>query len=236
VPQCGDHAINELVGHLKETHMRNDADIRQDVESELQWDPSIDDRRIGVAVNNGVVTLTGDLPHYSGRWAAEACAKRVIGVRAIANDIEIKIPASGTRTDTDIAEAAASALRWNVSLSGTEIKPVVDDGWVSLTGKVSWGYQRIAAENAMRNLMGVKGVINEITVKSTVKASDVKQRIEDAFRRHALLDAKDIQVVVHNTTVTLNGHVRTWQEHEDATLAAWAAPGVNTVENHLSIQ
>jgi len=216
--------------------MRNDADIRRDVESELQWDPSIDDRRIGVAVNNGVVTLTGDVPHYSGRWAAEDCAKRVNGVRAIANDIQIKMPASGERTDTDIAEAAANALRWNVSLSGTDIKPVVKDGWVSLSGQVSWGFQRITAEVSVRNLMGVRGVSNEITVKSTVKASDVKQKIEDAFKRHAVLDAKDIQVVVHNATVTLNGHVHSWQEREDATLAAWAAPGVNTVDNRLAIQ
>lgn len=216
--------------------MRIDADIRRDVESELKWDPSVDDRRIGVSVNNGVVTLTGDVPHYSGRWAAEDCAKRVGGVRAIANDIEIKIPASGARTDTDIAEAAANALSWNVALNGTEIKPVVKDGWVSLRGEVSWGYQRVAAESAMRSLMGVKGVRNEITVKSPVKASDVKQKIEDAFKRHAVLDAKDIQVVVHSATVSLNGHVRTWQEREDALLAAWAAPGVNTVENHLSIQ
>ena len=216
--------------------MRIDADIRRDVESELQWDPSLDDRRIGVSVNNGVVTLTGDVPHFSGRWSAEECAKRVCGVRAIANDVEIKIPESGARSDTDIAEAAANALRWNVSLSDTEIKPVVKNGWVSLSGKVRWGYQRIAAESAMRNLMGVKDVSNEITVKSTVKASDVKQKIEDAFKRHAVLDAKDIQVVIHNAIVTLNGHVHTWQEREDAILAAWAAPGVNTVENHLSIQ
>jgi osmotically-inducible protein OsmY len=217
--------------------MKADADIRRDVESELKWDPSVDDKRIGVAVSNGVVTLTGDVPHYFARWAAEQTAKRVKGVRAIANDIQIKIPASGTRSDTEIAEAVANALRWNVSLSGTEIKPpVVKDGWVSLSGLVDWGYQRIAAESAVRNLMGVKGVSNDISVKPSIKASDVKQKIEDAFKRHAVLDAKDIQVIVHNASVSLNGHVHTWQEREDATLAAWAAPGVNTVENHLTIQ
>ena len=171
--------------------MESDADIRRDVESELNWEPSVDGKRIGVAVSNGVVTLTGDVPHYFARWAAEESVKRVKGVRAIANDIEIKIPVSGARSDTDIAEAVASALRWNVSLSGTEIKPpVVKDGWVSLSGQVSWGYQRIVAENAVRHLMGVKGVSNHISVKPSVKASDVKQKIEEAFKRHAMLDAK----------------------------------------------
>lgn len=216
--------------------MRIDADIRRDVESELRWDPSVDDRRIGVAVNNGVVTLTGDVPNYSGRWAAEESAKRVYGVRALANDIQVKVPALDERSDTDIAEATANALRWNVSLNGTEIKPVVKDGRVLLTGRVTWGYQRLAAETTVRHLTGVKGVSNEISVKQAVKSSDVKEKIEDAFKRHALLDAKDIQVVVHSSTVTLNGHVHTWQEREDATLAAWAAPGVNAVENQLAIE
>ncbi len=216
--------------------MKTDAEIRRNVESELQWDPSVDDKRIGVAVSDAVVTLTGDVPHYSGRWAAEDAVKRVAGVRAIANDIQIKIPASGARTDTDIAEASANALRWNVSLTGTDIKPVVKEGWVSLTGRVTWGYQKMAAEDAVRYLMGVRGVSNEITVKPTVEVMDVKQKIEDAFRRHALLDAKDIEVVVNSATVTLKGHVHSWQECEDAVLAAWAAPGVNAVDNRLTIQ
>jgi osmotically-inducible protein OsmY len=216
--------------------MKTDKEIRSDVESELQWDPSIDDRRIGVAVSNGVVTLTGDVSHYSGRWVAEDIVKRVSGVRAIANDLQVKIPASGMRTDTEIAEAVANWLQWNVSLSDTQIKPVVKDGWVTLSGEVSWGYQKVAAESAVKHLMGVKGVTNGINVKPTVKATDVKQKIEDAFKRQAILDAKDIEVNVDAATVILKGHVHSWQEREDASRAAWAAPGVIAVENRLSVQ
>jgi len=216
--------------------MRTDAEIRRDVESELQWDPSIDDKKIGVIVNNGIVTLTGEVGHYVGKWSAEDITKRVSGVRAIANDIQVEMPVSGMRTDTEIAEAAANALRWHVSLADTQVKPVVKDGWVALGGKVAFGFQRTAAANAVRNLVGVKGVTNDIIVAATIKVADVKQKIEDAFKRHAILDAKDIEVKVDNSTVTLKGHVHTWQEHADADRAAWAAPGVAFVENRLVIQ
>jgi osmotically-inducible protein OsmY len=216
--------------------MKSDADIRRDVETELQWDPSIDDRKIGVIVNDGVLTLTGEVNHYAGKWTAEDIAKRVSGVRAIANDIQVQIPLSSVRTDTDIAEAAANALRWNVSMGGAQVKPIVKDGWITLSGKVNWGFQKTSAENSVRSLMGVKGVINDVVVASNIKATDVKQKIEDAFKRHAILDSKDIEVKVDNSTVTLKGHVHTWQEHEDAARAAWAAPGVANVENRLLVQ
>jgi osmotically-inducible protein OsmY len=216
--------------------MKTDAEIRRDVESELQWDPSIDDKGIGVVVTNGVVTLTGDVPHYSSRWTAEDITKRVGGVRAIANEIRVKVPHSGVRTDTEIAEAAANALQWNVSLGHAQVKPIVKDGWVTLSGQVSWGYQRSAAENSVRNLLGVKGVANEINITSTIKATDVKQKIEEAFKRHAILDANAIDVKVNDSTVILKGYVNSWQEHEDAARVAWAAPGVVQVENHLAIQ
>ncbi len=216
--------------------MKTDFQIRKDVENELQWDPSIDDRKIGVVVSDGVVTLHGEVAHFAGRWAAEDIAKRVEGVRAIANEIQVKIPSSAARSDTDIAEAAANALRWHVVVAAEQIKAVVTDGWITLSGQVAWGFQKTAAENAVRHLIGVKGVINDIMIASTVKATDVKQQIEDAFKRHALLDAKTIEVKVDQATVTLNGQVHTWQERDDAALAAWAAPGVISVDNRLSVQ
>ncbi len=216
--------------------MRTDTEIRRDVESELQWDPGIDSRKIGVIVDGGVVTLTGEVCHYAGKWTAEDITKRVSGVRAIANELQVKIPLSGARSDTDIALAAANALRWHVATGSEPIKPVVVEGWVTLSGKVQWGFQKNTAENLIRNLLGVKGVTNDILVASAAKATDVKQKIEEAFKRHALLDAKDIDVKVDSSTVTLKGHVHTWQEHADAAYAAWAAPGVANVENRLVVQ
>jgi osmotically-inducible protein OsmY len=215
--------------------MKTDASIRRDVELELQWEPSVDHKKIAVIVNNGVVTLTGEVPHYSGRGSAEDVAKRVKGVRAIANELKVSMPATGVRTDSDIAEAAANALRWHVSVSDSHITPIVKDGWITLSGKVSFGYQRSSAENAVRHLMGVSGITNDITVASQIIVGDVKQKIEDAFKRHAILGAKDIEVKVDELTVTLKGHVHTWQERDAAAQAAWAAPGVTRVENCIAV-
>jgi len=216
--------------------IKSDSEIRRDVQMELEWDPSVDDRKIGVIVGNGVVTLTGEVPQFSDRWNAEDITKRVGGVRAIANEIQVRIPAVGARNDTEIAEAAANALRWHVATAHTQIQPIVKDGWVTLCGEVNWGFQRNTAESAMRNLLGVKGVTNNIKVAATVKPADVKQKIEDAFKRHALLDASEIEVEVDGSTVALQGRVRSWQEREDAARAAWAAPGVANVDNRLTVQ
>jgi osmotically-inducible protein OsmY len=215
--------------------MKTDNEIRRDIQTELEFDPCIDERGIGVVVHNGVVSLIGEVGQYCDRWNAEDIAKRVAGVRAIANELVVKIPFVGLRSDADIAEAAANALRWNAATGTADLKPIVKDGWVTLTGEVSWGYKKAAAENAVRHLLGVKGVSNEIQVRTQVAAVDVKEKIEDAFRRHALLDASEIRVSVDRATVILQGQVHSWQERDDAARAAWAAPGVMHVENRLTI-
>jgi osmotically-inducible protein OsmY len=216
--------------------MKSDTNLRLDVESELRWDPSLDEKGILVAVDTGVVTLQGSVPHFSDRWTAEEVTKRVAGVRAIANDIEVKIPKPGERSDTDVASAAANALKWNFALESSDVKAVVKHGWVTLSGHVSYGYQRTVAEGAVRYLLGVKGVFNDIEVRPAVKATDVKERIQCAFQRQASLDAKDIKIAVDNTSVVLQGTVHSWREKDDAAIAAWAAPGVTKVENNLQVQ
>jgi osmotically-inducible protein OsmY len=216
--------------------MKTDANIRVDVENELRWDPSVDEKGILVKLDNGVVSLQGSVPHFSDRWTAEEVTKRVAGVRAIANDIEVKIPKPGERSDSDIASAAANALKWHFSLESSDIQPVVKQGWITLSGHVSYGYQKIIAEGAVRHLLGVKGVFNVIEVRPEVQATDVKQKIQSAFQRQATLDAKDIKVNVEDSAVVLQGTVHSWREKDDATIAAWAAPGVTKVENKLQVQ
>lgn len=216
--------------------MKTDANIRDDVENELRWDPSLDERGILIKVEDGVVSLQGSVPHFSDRWTAEQVTKRVAGVRAIANDIEVKLPNSGERLDSDIAAAAANALKWHFALESSSILVVVKQGWVTLSGHVSYGYQKIIAEDAVRYLLGVKGVFNEIEVRSDIKAKDVKQKIQSAFQRLASLDAKDIKVNVDDSAVILLGTVHSWREKDDAAIAAWAAPGVTKVENKLQVQ
>lgn len=214
--------------------MKSDSELRRDVERELEWEPGVDERRIGVSVIDGVVTLTGQVSSYAERWKAERTVERVTGVRGIANDLEV-IP-TGEQSDTDIARAAVDALKWDITVPSDRIKVKVDKGWVTLTGEANWDFQRRAAERAVRNLTGVTGLTNLITVMPGVKPQNVKQMIEETFKREAVLDANNIQVEVNGSEVTLRGTVRSWIERHEAEKAAWAAPGVTAVHNFITVE
>jgi osmotically-inducible protein OsmY len=211
-----------------------DMELRREVEKELEWDPSIDWRRIGVAVADGIVTLTGEVSSLTEKWYAERAVERVRGVRAIANDIEVRT--DGERSDTDIARSAADALRWNSVVPAEEVTAKVEKGWITLRGEVAYEYQRRAAERAVRHLPGVRGVTNLITVKPRVMPSNIKAQIEETFQRQAAFDANSIAVEVSGGEVTLRGKVRSWAERYEAEKAAWRAPGVTAVHNHITVE
>lgn len=215
--------------------MKSDSQLLADVQAELDWDPSFDDRGIVLAAKDGVVTLAGSVHSYADKWSAESAAKSVAGVRAVANDIEVKLKVEAQRTDRDIAEAAVSALRSNVTVPADDIKVIVNEGCVTLEGEVAMWYQKNAAENAVRHLWGVRAVRNHIEIKAKVYAGDIRGKIHQSFKRHADKDADKIQIAVADGTVTLSGVVSTWRERADAESAAWAAPGVAHVKNLLSV-
>jgi osmotically-inducible protein OsmY len=223
------------VDQSKEAAMRSDKDLRKDVLAELEYEPSIDARDIGVIVKDGVVTLNGAVTSYFEKWKAERAAERVVGVRAVANEIEVRLPGESRRTDADIAAAAVNALRWNTLVPFDKIKVTVDNGWVSLKGEVNYKYQKETAEHAVRNLTGVVGVSNLIVIKPSVSSTEVKRKIEDALERMAQVDAQKIQVETTDGQVVLKGSVRSWAEREEAEKAAWRAPGVAYVEDQIRI-
>jgi osmotically-inducible protein OsmY len=215
--------------------MRSDSDTKHDVEDELRADPTIDATDIAVAVKDGVVALTGFVRSYAEKLEAEAAAKRVAGVVAIANDLEVRLSSTDQRPDPEIARDAIAAIRSRLPMSGEHVRVIVDKGWVTLEGQLEWNYQRQEAERAVRRIKGVKSVINAIALAPRATPSEVKHKIEEAFRRSAEIDASRVVVEANRGEVVLKGTVRSWAERQEAERAAWAAPGVTKVENRIVI-
>lgn len=213
----------------------NDNILRQDIVDELEFEPSIDAANIGVAVENGVVTLTGHVSTYAQKAIAENAVLRVKGVRGIAQEIEVRPFGANVTTDDEIAKRALNTLAWNTVIPDEAVRIKVQDGWVTLTGNVEWQYQKTAAGVAIRYLAGVRGVSNDIEVRPHASVADVKKRIEDALKRNAEVEAKAISVKVSDGKVTLEGKVSSWAERRSTERAAWAVPGVRAVEDHITI-
>lgn len=216
--------------------MKTDSQIQADVMQELKWDPSVTHEHIGVAVADGIVTLSGVIPSYIEKSAAERAAQRVSGVKAVVEKIEVKLPGSFKRDDQDIAKAIVNQFKWHVQVPDDLVKVSVENGWVELLGEVDWDYQRTAAENCARGLTGVKGIANNITIRAKrVQPEIVKQKIEEALKREAEREARRIAVEVRGSRVVLSGEVHSFTEMNDAKWAAWSAPGVTSIENNLHI-
>ena len=215
--------------------MKKDIEIQEDVISQLKWEPFLKASDIGVVVKNGIVTLSGTVANYSQKLAAERAAKKVTGVRGIAEDIQIGVSPVFRKNDTEIAESVLNALKWHSAVPEEKVKVKVEDGIVKLEGEVEWEYQRSSAKDAVDHLLGVRNVVNNISVKPKVSVADIKNKISAAFHRTATIEADRISVEVVGNKVILEGKVRSYAEKEDAMDAAWAAPGITTVENNLEL-
>jgi osmotically-inducible protein OsmY len=214
--------------------MKSDAQLKQDVIAELAWEPSVNASKIGVEVEGGIVTLAGHVESYTEKVHAERAAQRVSGVKALAVEMDVKLPGSNQRTDADIARSAENVLEWTTYLPSS-VKVKAEKGWITLSGEVEWDYQRKGAGDAIRHLMGVTGVSDEIAVKPRASVSAVKSDIEAALKRHAQAEAQHITVEVRGSDVTLGGKVHTWSERELAASSAWATPGVRNVVDNITI-
>ena len=216
--------------------MKTDMQLHNDVVAELAWDPRISEKEIGVAAMDGVVTITGSVPSYADKWAAERAAERVAGVKAVANELVVSVPSTFTRTDTDIAHAVVDALAWDVQVPDAKIKSTVTNGWVTLEGDVEWRYERDAAARAVRNLAGVRGVTNNLTVTPRrVSTYDVSHSIKQALERRAERAAERITIETDGGVVTLKGSVPSFGDRRAAEGAAWSAPGVTEVRDELAV-
>jgi osmotically-inducible protein OsmY len=213
----------------------NDSVLRQDIIDELEFEPSIDAADIGVAVENGVATLTGHVPTYAQKATIEDVVRRVAGVKGIAQEIEVRPFGANQTADDEIAKRALYMINWNTAVPKNAVQVKVQKGWVTLTGNVEWHYQKIAAGNAVRGLAGVSGVSNIIDLKPRVSVSDVKKRIQDALKRNAEVEAKGIRIDVLDGIVTLEGRVKAWPERDAAERAAWSAPGVKAVVDRITV-
>jgi osmotically-inducible protein OsmY len=212
-----------------------DKEMKQLVQTALDWEPSLDATDIGISTEAGVVTLRGNVGSYAEKMTAERVALRVYGVKGVANDLSVLLPSHAKRTDTDIAQAALSALNWNSLVPKDHVTVTVRDGWVTLNGTLDWQYQKDVAARCVRDLLGVKGVSNAIAIKSHVNTTGVRDKIEAALKRSAEIDARRISVAAQDGKVTLTGNVHSWYERREAERAAWAAPGVREVVDHLAV-
>jgi osmotically-inducible protein OsmY len=216
--------------------MKTDRQLQQDVIAELQWLPSVNAEEIGVEVQDGVVTLAGHLSNYMAKYNAEEAVLRVTGVKALAVEMEVRLPSLSERTDADIARSAKNALDWLTTPMSDKVQVMVEKGCITLTGEVDWQYQKVTAEVAVRHLMGVTGVANLITLQPAVKLSAVRSDIESALVRRARSDARKIHAYVHGTQITLSGTVDNWPDREVARDTAWGTPGVTAVIDNMTME
>jgi osmotically-inducible protein OsmY len=220
----------------RESHMKTDAELKADVLAELAWDPVLDAAAIGVIAKDGLVTLTGHLDTFAQKHAAERAVRRVAGVRGIAVELDVKLAPEHRRTDSDIAQAAIAALRWNSLVPDEHVKVEVEDAWVTLTGEVDWPYQFSSAEQCIRPLTGVRGITNLVKVKPRVRGNDIAHQITAALTRHAEREAQHIDIDVEDGTVTLSGSVDSLAEHDAAIGAAFGTRGVTSVVDKLEVK